>query len=85
MRGRKQKPIPTPPQKRGGKKKKTEGLEGWTEPELYEHWIGMYGVLHPASLQYDGEGKLLADAQTHPELLRNKENREKEQKEEKRG
>eukprot|EP00808_Paulinella_micropora_P014475 g14577.t1 len=66
MRGRKQKPIPTPPaKKRGGKKKKTEGLEGWTEPELYEHWIGMYGVLPPASLQYDGEGKLLADAQTY--------------------
>eukprot|EP00808_Paulinella_micropora_P019068 g45816.t1 len=58
----------SPPNKKGGgKKKKTEGLEGWTEPELYEHWIGMYGVLPPASLQYDGEGKLLADAQTYPE------------------
>eukprot|EP00808_Paulinella_micropora_P013740 g6750.t1 len=75
-----------PTKKRGGKKKKTEGLEGWTEPEPYEHWIGMYGVLPPASLQYDGEGKLLADAQTYPELLRKKirENREKEQKERKR-
>eukprot|EP00808_Paulinella_micropora_P010907 g12400.t1 len=28
----------------------------------------MYGVLPPASLQYDGEGKLLADAQTYPEV-----------------
>eukprot|EP00808_Paulinella_micropora_P018911 g81811.t1 len=46
----------------------------------------MYGVLPPASLQFDLEGKLLPDAQTYPDLLRKmiKENREKEQKERKR-
>eukprot|EP00808_Paulinella_micropora_P000049 g9040.t1 len=45
-------------------REKVSQLSGWTEAELYEHWIGMYGVLPPASLQYDGEGKLLAHRPT---------------------